>query len=85
MEGGTAQGSAGCNSYQAGYTIDATSLAFENLTFTEMACLTPESVMEQEGRYLDLLRDVTSYYVYGEQLWLETDDGRAFFSAKALE
>ena len=86
LEGGTALGSAGCNTYQAAYTLDATSLAFEKLTFTEMACLTPESVMEQEGRYLALLRDVTAYHVYGGQLWLVTDDGRALvFSAKAWE
>ena len=82
LEDGTAQGSAGCNTYQAAYILDSTSIAFEDLAFTEMGCLTPEGVLEQEGRYLDLLRDMTIYHVYGGQLWLETDDGRVLvFSA----
>lgn len=83
LEDGRAGGSTGCNTYQAAYSLDATSLAFEDLAFTEMACLTPEGVMEQEERYLDSLRDVTAYHTYGEQLWLETEDGRALvFSAE---
>lgn len=77
LAGDTAQGSAGCNTYQAAYALDAASLAFENLAFTERACSTPEGVMAQEGRYLDLLGDVTAYHLYGGQLWLETGDGRA--------
>jgi heat shock protein HslJ len=86
LAGGSAQGSAGCNTYQAAYTLDAASLAFENLAFTERACSTPEGVMAQEGRYLDLLRDVMAYRLYGGQLWLETGDGRALvFSTRASE
>ena len=86
LAGGTAQGSAGCNTYQAAYSLDAAQVVFENLAFTERACLTPEGVMEQEGRYLDLLGDVTAYHVYGGQLWLETGDGRALvFSTRASE
>ena len=82
LEDGTARGSAGCNTYQAAYILDGTSIAFEDFAFTEMGCLTPEGVLEQEGRYLDLLRDVTIYHEYGGQLWLETDDGRVLvFSA----
>ena len=86
FEAGTAQGSAGCNTYQAAYALDAAPFAFENLAFTEMACSTPEGAMAQEGRYLDWLRDVPAYHVYGGQLWLETDDGRALvFSTRASE
>ncbi|MFN2169162.1 MAG: META domain-containing protein, partial [Anaerolineae bacterium] len=44
---------------------------------TEMACLGPEGVMEQEQRYFEVLGAVTSAHVYAGQLWLATDDGRA--------
>lgn len=81
---GRVRGSAGCNSYEAGYVHDGTSFAIEGLAFTEMACLSPEGVMDQEQRYLDVLKDVSAYNVYAGQLWLETSDGRALvFSLKA--
>jgi hypothetical protein len=32
--------------------------------------------MSQEQRYLDLLRDVDAFYIYGAQLWPKTDDSR---------
>jgi heat shock protein HslJ len=84
--GGTAQGTAGCNTYQAAYSLDAASFAFDNLAFTEMACSTPEGVMAQEGRYLDLLGDVAACHLFGGRLWLETGDGRALvFSTRASE
>jgi heat shock protein HslJ len=83
LEDGTARGSAGCNTYQAAYGLETTSIAFQGLTYTERACLTPEGVMAQEGRYLDLLGDVVAHHAFGRQLWLEADDGRALvFSAK---
>ncbi len=77
FEGDAAHGSAGCNSYSATYSTDDSSLALEGITFTEMGCLSPEGVMEQEQRYLGMLRDVVSYHLYGDELWLETDDERA--------
>jgi hypothetical protein len=41
--------------------------------------------MEQERRYLDVLKDVTHYRIHGNQLWLETRDGRALvFTVKAM-
>lgn len=76
FEGGMAQGSAGCNTYLAAYAVGDSSVGFEDLTFTERACLTPEGVLEQEDRFLGLLRDVRIYHVHGDQLWLETGDGR---------
>ena len=36
FEDGTASGSAGCNTYQAAYTCDGSSLTFETLAVTEM-------------------------------------------------
>ncbi|MBC8253850.1 MAG: META domain-containing protein [Ardenticatenia bacterium] len=84
LKGGTAQGSAGCNTYGAAYSLDGTSLAFGDVAATERDCPTPEGVMEQEQRYLVALKDVTGYHIYGRQLWLMVGDGRALvFSVKA--
>ena len=84
FEDGTAQGSAGCNTYQAAYTRNGTSLSFESISVTEMACLTPEGAMEQEQRYLEVLQEAAQAQDHGGQLWLETSDGRALvFSVEA--
>ena len=56
LENGAATGSAGCNSYGAGYSSDGASLTFGPMAVTEMACLDPEGLMAQEQRYLGLLR-----------------------------
>lgn len=75
--GGEVGGFAGCNTYFAAYTYDGSFFTCETPAATEMACGGPAGIMEQEQRYLGLLRDVTVYRTYGSQLWLETDDGRA--------
>jgi heat shock protein HslJ len=81
---GTLRGSAGCNSYQAVYGVDGAALAVGSIAFTEMACLDPEGVMEQEGRFLEVLQDVVAAEVYGQQLWLETGDGWALVFRAAV-
>ncbi|MGC9334802.1 MAG: META domain-containing protein [Anaerolineae bacterium] len=73
---GQVAGSTGCNSYGGSYSLEAGSLAVGDLFQTEMACLEPEGVMEQESHYLDVLRYATQADVFGTRLWLETDDGR---------
>jgi heat shock protein HslJ len=77
LEGGTARGSAGCNTYGGAYSLNGQALTFGDLYSTEMACLDPAGVMDQEQRYLDLLRTVATAHVYGRQLWLEAGEGRA--------
>jgi heat shock protein HslJ len=71
------RGSGGCNDYGASYTGDGSSLAVTEVIWTEMACLEPAGIMEQEQRYFDYLADVASAQIYGDQLWLEAADGRA--------
>ncbi len=81
---GVLRGSAGCNSYQAAYTRDASVLTIGSTAVTEMFCLSPEGVMEQEDQYLRVLEDVVGFHIHGGQLWLETGDGRALvFSVPA--
>lgn len=78
---GQVSGIAGCNQYGGSYSLEGAALAVADLFQTEMACLEPEGVMEQEGRYLETLRQATTAQVYGTQLWLETGDGRALVFA----
>jgi heat shock protein HslJ len=77
FESGAARGSAGCNNYGAAYSRAGSSMEFEAIASTEMACLDPAGVMEQETHYLDLLAAVTSNHIYGDRLWLDTGDGQA--------
>ena len=82
LRDGTANGSAGCNTYHAAYATDGLSISFENPATTEMACADPAGIMAQERRYLGLLGAASIYHIYGRHLWLETGDGRALvFSA----
>jgi len=79
FEDARVRGSAGCNTYGAAYVRTGSSLDLEAPAATEMACSGPAGVMEQEQRYLNILRDVTTYHIHGSQLWLETSDGRVLF------
>ncbi|MGQ9598923.1 MAG: META domain-containing protein [Anaerolineae bacterium] len=73
--GGAVRGSTGCNHYSAAYQPQGDSLIVGSIAVTEMACLDPEGIMDQEGRFLDLLARVTGYHIYGNRLWLRTGDG----------
>jgi heat shock protein HslJ len=76
FENGEIRGTAGCNQYFGSYTI-ANGILIEDLSATEMACLEPDGIMQQETQYLNTLRDVMSYTVLENQLTLITGDGRA--------
>jgi heat shock protein HslJ len=75
FETGMASGLAGCNMYSAAYRRRGTSLSLDPIAVTGMACQ-QQGIMEQEQRYLSVLQAVTSGQVYGDHLWLETEDGR---------
>ncbi len=69
FDDGEASGSAGCNSYFGPYTVEGTAgLIFQGLASTEMACLKPEGIMEQETEYLQILRAATRFAVTDGQL-----------------
>lgn len=76
FDDGEASGSAGCNTYFGPYTVDGTGgLTFQGLANTEMACLEPEGIMEQETEYLQILRAATRYSVTDGQLEILADGG----------
>ncbi|WP_343572434.1 META domain-containing protein [Pseudomonas sp.] len=62
---GRAYGSAGCNHWFASYTLEGDKLTFGQPGSTRKMCA--EALMEQEGRFLQMLRDV--------QRWDFSDQG----------
>jgi heat shock protein HslJ len=72
---GQVSGTAGCNQYGGSYSLNGAVLPISNLFQTEMACIDPVGVMEQEQNYLDTLRAAIAAHIYGSQLWVEVDGG----------
>ena len=60
---GQVQGSAGCNTYFANYHITNNMLSIYEIAYTEMYCLEPEGVMDQEEQYLEALQAAESYHI----------------------
>lgn len=71
---GEVQGSAGCNSYGGSYSLDGQNLTIQELYATEMYCMDPEGIMEQESDYLGSLRQVNRFDLTGDQLILHHTD-----------
>jgi len=71
FENGEVHGSAGCNSYFGSYEVKGNVISFGMLAMTEMACLEPESLMEQEQAYMQLLSEVETFALEGERLMLK--------------
>jgi heat shock protein HslJ len=64
-EDGTAGGTAGCNTYGAGYEASGADLSFDEIRVTAMACQ-PDSLMTLEQGYLDLLAQTDSFQIAAE-------------------
>lgn len=71
------KGSAGCNEYSGTYEVLANDILSISLTgFTEMACVTPSGIMEQEEEYLEALENVYSFEINQDNLKLFYDDDK---------
>ncbi|MGI9529832.1 MAG: META domain-containing protein [Acidimicrobiia bacterium] len=70
FEDGTVSGTAGCNSYFAGYTTDGNTLEIGPAGSTLMFCEQPEGTMDQEQAYLALLQSADTFEVSGDSLVL---------------
>lgn len=83
-------GSGGCNTYQGTYEVtggydefedgvrdpnDGQAMTVTDLSFTEMACLEPSNVMEQEAEYFDALLKVGRWVIVRGALSLRDTDG----------
>jgi heat shock protein HslJ len=72
---GTITGSAGCNSYSAGYEAEGNSITIGLPISTMMACGEPEGIMEQEQEYLAALGTAATYQITGDTLEMRTAEG----------
>jgi heat shock protein HslJ len=75
-------GSAGCNSYFGEYQKDGKELTIKQVGNTEMYCMDPEGVMEQESEYLKLLMHTDSYEVDDEKLQISSGNDVLVFNKK---
>ena len=80
-------GSAGCNTYFGTYEASGDELSIGAVAVTEMWCMEPEGVMDQEQAFLAALGSVTGYRLAGERLELldSTGDVALSFEPRAAE
>jgi heat shock protein HslJ len=64
------EGTGGCNIYGGSYTVSEDRLSVSDLYATEMACMEPEGIMDQEQVYLQILNTVIRYRLDAGQLEL---------------
>ena len=77
FEGDQIGGTASCNRYFGGVTIEDDSLTVGMVGSTEMWCGEPEGLMNQETDYLKALGSVARYSVENDKLTLFDADGQA--------
>jgi len=73
---GKVNGSAGCNTYNADYTVDGDSLSIGPAATTRMFCEQPQGAMDQEAAYLAALQAASSFELGTEQLQILDADGQ---------
>jgi len=74
-EDGTMAGSAGCNDYSAPYEATEDMISIGMAIRTEMACMDPEGVMEQETQYLVSLQNAVVYTIRDDRLEIRDENG----------
>jgi len=73
FQDGEVDGSSGCNSYSGGYGTKGNGIIFGMLASTEMACMDPEGLMDQEQDYLSFLSEVVAFSIEDGHLILKTE------------
>ncbi len=82
FEEGQVHGAA-CNSYGGKYQVSGDRLTISEVFATEMACLDPQGVMEQETLYLRLLTGARSFQLTGGRLSILAAGGEELTFAPA--
>ncbi len=83
FEAGQVSGNGGCNQYGGSYIVEGNRLTIAELYSTEMACLEPEGLMEQEAYLLEFLGSAVTYSIDAGRLLILRPDGEALtFDAK---
>jgi len=74
-EDGQMSGNAGCNHYSGAFTVTGSVISIGPLAMTEMYCMDPDGVMDQESAYLAAVQAAASYRVGAGDLTLMDADG----------
>ena len=74
-EDGTMSGSAGCNRYNTSFEAADDTISIGVAASTEMACMDPEGIMEQEIQYLAALQNAATYTIQGDRLEIRDENG----------
>ena len=82
-EDGAISGSGGCNNYNASYEATEETIGIGMIASTEMACMDPEGVMDQETQYLASLQNAAVYTIRDDRLEIRDANGSgvAYYNA----
>lgn len=75
-------GSASCNHYFGSYSTRDEQIEIEGLGWTEMACMDPEGIMEQEQEIMKILAKAKSYQVLENELVIHSLEGESLVFAR---
>ena len=82
---GEISGSSGCNSYFGTCEVKGTKLSISEMAHTDMACLSPQGVMEQEQEYLSMLTKAQSFQLTNTALTITCSDEEQLYYTAASE
>ncbi len=71
----TISGSGGCNHYEGNYELSGDSLVLTDLFWTEMGCMEPAGILEQETNYLLTLNEAVKVQQVDDRLELHNEAG----------
>ena len=75
FDGSTISGNAGCNTYNATYSVSGSSISIGSISTGMSMCDTPTGIMEQERDFLAALRSSATFQFDASQLTLRRADG----------
>lgn len=75
IQNGEINGSASCNHYFGSYTTKGDQIQIEGLGWTEMACMDPEGIMDQEQQVMAMFSQAEKYSIEGQILQITTSSG----------
>jgi len=84
FSGDQISGSAGCNQYGGSYKTSGNSLRISDVFATEMGCLEPKGILEQEQAYLTALRAAARYQIVSDRLEIFDETGSQGLAFVAL-
>lgn len=84
-EEGLLTGSAGCNTYTAGYEINGSAITISPAATSRSFCAEPEGIMEQESQYLAALQNGALYQLDEDKLELRDANGSGVASYEAID